>query len=197
MAKPKFDRDLIIEKSKDLFWQYGYNSSSMQDVVQATGLKPGSIYNSFGNKEALYKEALESYTNKNLKQMQQNLENASSIGLGICQFLDDLIRQSEDQNYSACFLIKTQFEITEEEGDLHNSAVSGLERVEEVLRGFLIQEYGEELGHIRATSVMLHMHGIRVYSYRKNAVPRMHLGVREGLPWLPWDDYFASLDTQA
>ncbi|MDC7219471.1 MAG: TetR/AcrR family transcriptional regulator [Spirochaetales bacterium] len=192
MAKQKFEREEIIEKSKELFWNKGYSSSSMQDVIKTTGLKPGSIYNSFGNKEALYSEALENYTCTNMEQMRQRIESAPSIGEGICAVLENLILQSEKEDYSACFLIKTQFEITEKEGPLHDQAVEGLERVEEILSGYLIKEYGEELGAIRATSVMLHMNGIRVYSYRKNALERMRLGVREGTSWLPWDEFYSS-----
>jgi TetR/AcrR family transcriptional regulator, transcriptional repressor for nem operon len=189
MAKAKFEREDIIAKSKEHFWQNGYSSSSMQQIVKATGLKPGSLYNSFGNKETLYGEALENYTSTRLVQMKQKIDKAPSTLLGICAVVEDLILQSIQKDYCSCFLIKTQFEISEKESKLHDQAVSGLELVEELLRDYLVREYGEEIGPIRATSVMLNMNGIRVYSYRKNALDRMRRGVREGLGWLPWDEF--------
>lgn len=195
MAKAKFDRVEIIEKSKKLFWQHGYSHSSMQQVVKATGLKPGSLYNSFGSKEALYREALENYSGHNIALIRKRIESASSIGLGICTVLDNLMAQASQKDYSGCFLIKTQFEITEEESELHKQAVSGLEQVEELLRDYLVKEYGKERGSIRAISVMLHMNGIRVYSYRKNSTGNMRLGVREGLSWLPWEDFYGTGST--
>lgn len=54
MARAQFDRDDVIGKSIKLFWKNGYSASSMQQVVKATGLKPGSIYLAFGNKEGLF-----------------------------------------------------------------------------------------------------------------------------------------------
>lgn len=187
MAKTKFDRAEIIEKSKELFWQHGYSHASMQQVIKTTGLQPGSIYNSFGSKEALYAEALDNYTWNTMRHIKERIETAPSVGIGICRILENLIQQSLDKEYKSCFLIKTQFEIPEHESELHNTAVSGLERVEELLRSYLVREYGEDLGETRASSVMLHMNGIRVYSYRKNGADKMRRALRAGLPWLPWD----------
>jgi AcrR family transcriptional regulator len=189
MAKQKFDREAVIEQSKELFWHQGYNSCSIQDVVKATGLKPGSIYNSFKNKETLYSEALEHYTNNRIKRMRTLIESASTIPEGFCLFLQDLVHQTTQENYHSCFLIKTQFEITIEQSSLHNQAVEGLEKVEKVLREYLSCEYGEDLGKVRATSVMLHMNGIRVYGYREHGEEKMLLALKESLPWLPWNSH--------
>jgi len=187
MAKQKFNRETVIEQSKKLFWDQGYSSCSMQDVVKATGLQPGSLYNSFGNKEELYSEALEHYLQSRIKGLRALLENAPSIPHGLCLFLKDLVRQTAQQSYNSCFLIKTQFEIPSEKSPLHNQAVEGLEKMESVIREYVSKEYGDELGRIRATNVMLYMHGIRVYGYRDQGEQRMLLALREGLPWLPWE----------
>lgn len=187
MAKQKFDREVVIEQSEHLFWHQGYRSCSIQDIVKATGLKPGSIYNSFGNKETLYGEALERYTMTRVELIRNLIDGAPSIPEGFCRFLQDLVSQTAEKDYSSCFLIKTQFEISSGQGSLHNQAVSGLEKVEEVIREYLSREYGDKLGRIRATSVMLHINGIRVYGYRKSGGEKMLLALQEGLSWLPWD----------
>lgn len=54
MARAQFDRNGVIGKTIELFWKNGFNASSIEQVVKKTGLQPGSIYYSFGNKEALY-----------------------------------------------------------------------------------------------------------------------------------------------
>ena len=58
MARAQYDRNEVIDQSIQLFWQNGFSGSSIQQVVKTTGLKPGSIYLAFGNKEALFREAL-------------------------------------------------------------------------------------------------------------------------------------------
>lgn len=56
-----FDKDEIISKVTELFWEKGYNATSMQDLVDATGLNRSSIYNTFGDKYHLFIEALRHY----------------------------------------------------------------------------------------------------------------------------------------
>lgn len=63
-----FDRDEVIRKVTDLFWEKGYNATSMQDLVDVTGLNRSSIYNTFGDKFQLFSESLKFY-----KDYQNNL----------------------------------------------------------------------------------------------------------------------------
>ncbi|MFT5892297.1 MAG: TetR/AcrR family transcriptional repressor of nem operon [Dokdonia sp.] len=56
-----FDRIQVLEKVKHLFWDKGFNGTSMQDLVDVTGLNRSSLYNSFGNKKALYELVLTQY----------------------------------------------------------------------------------------------------------------------------------------
>ena len=56
-----FDRAQVLEKVKHLFWDKGFNGTSMQDLVDVTGLNRSSLYNSFGNKKALYELVLAQY----------------------------------------------------------------------------------------------------------------------------------------
>ena len=56
-----FNREDIIEKATVVFHDKGYNATSMQDLVDATGLNRSSIYNSFVSKLDLYLECLRAY----------------------------------------------------------------------------------------------------------------------------------------
>jgi len=187
MTRAQFDRDDVIDKSIELFWKNGYSASSMKQVVQTTGLKPGSLYLAFGNKEALYREALETYAKKGLAQIQSTLEGAPSVGEGICLILDKYIEASISEHYSSCFLIKTQLELAAEGGELHDFAATKLSEVEALYQHYLEKEFGEAQSRRRATSLMLHIFGMRIYGYQHGAAERIRQGLREGLPWLPWE----------
>lgn len=56
-----FDKDYVIEQAKNIFWLKGFNATSMQDLVDATGLNRSSIYNSFGSKMDLFQLTLKKY----------------------------------------------------------------------------------------------------------------------------------------
>ncbi len=186
MARAQFDRDEVLDKAIDLFWHRGYSAASMQQVVQATGLKPGSIYLAFENKEGLFRESLERYAGKTLARVKEVLEGAPSFGEGICQILESNIKQSCDNDYCSCFLVKTQLELASEGNELHQLASDKLNEIEALFRSYLEKEFGPEVSGQRAVSIMLHIFGMRVYGYQPDSADRMRGGLREGMPWLPW-----------
>ena len=188
MAKAQFDRKDILDKSIQLFWQYGFSGSSMQQVVQATGLKPGSIYHSFGNKETLFREALNRYAQKSFTHIRNVLDSAPSVGVGICTHLEAVIQQSARDNYCSCFLVKTRLELAAEGNELHKFASAKLDEIEELFKSYLDKEFGETTSRQRAVSLMLHIFGLRVYGYQPGSAERMRQGLRAGLPWLPWEE---------
>ena len=186
MARAQFDRNEVIEKAIQLFWQNGFSASSMKQVVKTTGLKPGSIYLGFGNKEADIREALESYARKRMAQIHKVLDSAPSVGEGICTILEGVIEESNRENYCSCFLIKTRLELAAERNELYDFASAKLGEVEAVVESYLKKEYSKKVSERRAASIMLHIFGVRVYGYQQGSADRMREGVREGLPWLPW-----------
>ena len=56
-----FDRTEVLDKIMTLFWKQGFNGTSMQEIVDASGLNRSSLYNSFGDKFKLYLECLKFY----------------------------------------------------------------------------------------------------------------------------------------
>ena len=58
-----FDRDAAVTSAMHLFWEHGFESTSLSQLKAAmgTGLSAPSFYAAFESKEALYKEALERY----------------------------------------------------------------------------------------------------------------------------------------
>jgi len=59
MNKGQYTREMVIEKSAELFNTKGYAGCSMSDIMSATGLKKGGIYNHFANKDEIALEAFE------------------------------------------------------------------------------------------------------------------------------------------
>lgn len=58
----EFERDEAVEAAMHLFWKKGYPSVSASDLAEAMSIRRSSFYNTFGNREAVFREALARYT---------------------------------------------------------------------------------------------------------------------------------------
>jgi len=59
-----FDKDSALEKAMKVFWQNGYPGTSLTDLTNGMGINKSSLYAAFGNKEALFDQAIAFYLNK-------------------------------------------------------------------------------------------------------------------------------------
>lgn len=59
-----FDKEGALEKAMGVFWQNGYPGTSLTDLTNVMGINKSSLYAAFGNKEALFDQAIEFYLNK-------------------------------------------------------------------------------------------------------------------------------------
>ncbi len=62
MARPpKFDRDEALRSAMHLFWDRGFDRTSINDLTEAMGISPPSLYAAFGDKQALFDAAVDLY----------------------------------------------------------------------------------------------------------------------------------------
>jgi TetR/AcrR family transcriptional repressor of nem operon len=62
MARPRsFDPDEALDLACDVFWQKGFQGTSLDDITAATGLNKPSLYAAFGDKNALFLKVLDRY----------------------------------------------------------------------------------------------------------------------------------------
>ena len=62
MGRPRaFDMDQALDQALHVFWEKGYAGTSIADLTEAMGINPPSLYAAFGNKEKLFKKALDRY----------------------------------------------------------------------------------------------------------------------------------------
>jgi AcrR family transcriptional regulator len=69
-----FDRDAALEAAMLLFWDRGYEGTSMADLTQAMGLSPSSSYAAFGDKQALFSLAVKRYMDSRAQYATRALE---------------------------------------------------------------------------------------------------------------------------
>jgi AcrR family transcriptional regulator len=75
----EFDVDEALNVALSLFWQKGYEGTSLEDLTTATGVARPGLYAAFGNKEALFHRALDLYEAKYLGFMRDALDESTSL----------------------------------------------------------------------------------------------------------------------
>ncbi len=90
-----------------LFWRRGYVATSMSDIYAATGLKPGSVYAAFTDKETLFRRAFEQYAGHFRATLPDDLEGLTAIAAWL-----DLQAQLaiDDKDRAGCLIVNTVME---------------------------------------------------------------------------------------
>jgi AcrR family transcriptional regulator len=87
----QFDEQEMIATALDVFWRKGLHDATMQDLASATGVQRGSLYNAYGDKEAIFQRAFDQYAEQLMEACGQALTEGDDIAARLRSFLDLLI----------------------------------------------------------------------------------------------------------
>lgn len=102
--KRTYDRDEVLQRAMNLFWQKGFEGAHLNEIVEITGLNRFSLYKEFQGKEGLFQEALELYLRQSDDYYAQTL-GRDPKGLGNIRDYFEAIEFSS--NYHGCFMVNT------------------------------------------------------------------------------------------
>lgn len=124
----EFDKDEILEKAMNIFWEKGFHGTSLSDLIEATGLHKGSLYNSFGSKEDLYLKALNYYGLRS----HRSFEELEKPLIFLKSFFRRLVEEGvEKSNYNGCFVMNSNLEFGREGSKAQKLSKSLFDRTEE------------------------------------------------------------------
>ena len=106
----QFSREEALEKSMHLFWEKGYNGTSIQNLIDEIGIKPGSFYNTFNDKYSIFLEILNMYGDFVISYSRETLINDRSTVKNINVFFNDMASMP-DFKKKGCLIIKTIVEL--------------------------------------------------------------------------------------
>jgi TetR/AcrR family transcriptional repressor of nem operon len=113
MARPReFEPDDVLDTAMRQFWERGYRATSVDDLVRATGVKPGSLYSAFpGGKHALLMGSLDRYSKLVVPQKLGDLAEPGASVAQIRAYFDGLVRDLlSPEGRQGCLLINSAIE---------------------------------------------------------------------------------------
>ncbi|MEM9341279.1 MAG: TetR/AcrR family transcriptional regulator [Bacteroidota bacterium] len=109
-----FDRDKIMDVVVELFWKKGYNGTSMQDLVDATGLNRSSFYNTFVDKFTLFEASLTHYQQKQ-NQLIPTVNTFKSPKQAITSLFKGISKDIMNGDQKGCLLTNCTTELVKQE----------------------------------------------------------------------------------
>jgi TetR/AcrR family transcriptional repressor of nem operon len=120
MARPReFDEVTALEAAIECFWDRGYEATSVRDLAGKMGISGQSLYNAYGDKRALFAQALEHYLDHSARAMIKELESSLPPKQAIRRFVEEIIARSvSDRERRGCFLINSALEVAPHDSEL-------------------------------------------------------------------------------
>lgn len=147
MPKTKqFNKEKVLEASSVIFHQKGYNGTSIDEILKATGLSRSSLYDSFGDKHNLYLQSLEYYkstTNNGLKEVgKKKLNGLEKIEYVFDEVINHLIKNPHD---NGCLMVNAAAEMSKQCDKTSQVVCNNKEEVEGLFNMWVEEAQSEKI----------------------------------------------------
>lgn len=139
MARPReFEPTEALNRAMYLFWQKGYQETSMEDLVQATGVSRYGFYNTFGDKQDLFAKAITHYSNQVIHGTLSPMEQTTSTVEDIYTYFNNLLISMQEPNaYMGCLIGNTAIQTIELEEQIAKQINSHYTRMQAAFQNAL------------------------------------------------------------
>jgi TetR/AcrR family transcriptional repressor of nem operon len=139
MARPReFDIDITLNRAMEVFWEKGYEATSLDDLCEATGLSRSSLYAAFGSKRRLLLQSVDRYVDRRNPQiaavLAQPLPIRDAFGALARQFIDQI---ESGPGRRGCFLGNCAAELPRSDRAAQARIRRGLESTQATFRDAL------------------------------------------------------------
>lgn len=179
MARSKeFEENEVLDKAMKLFWEQGYEKTSMSDLVEHMGIHRRSIYDTFTDKRTLFFKAMERFGNRTDAKLAAGVKQAKTAKEAL-HFIFDYMSSTEEGEPSGCMFVNSAVEMACRDEDVDAKAIGAFEKVEQLLVELVTwgQENGEFSTQYGAQELAEYLHnaliGIRVMA--RTSVPKEKL----------------------
>ncbi len=145
MARPRsFDRDQVLNRALDAFWERGYEATSVQHLVDAMGISRASLYNAFGSKRELFMDVLRHYEACRMQDIVDCLRDPSTSAPSAIRWVLEQAAQSDAAGGRGCLMTNTATEMCMRDAECAAQVQANFERLTDAFAAALRR--GQEVG---------------------------------------------------
>ncbi|MEU6711171.1 helix-turn-helix domain-containing protein [Nonomuraea sp. NPDC046802] len=168
MARSKeFDPDVALRRALELFWERGYEATSMADLVARLGVARASIYGTFGGKRELYLKALELYVAD--RNVVESLSQPGPALPAVRSFLESYVAEClADELRRGCMVVNTAVEFGARDAAVSRKVAWSWAELETALAAALVRARAQgeipagKDPHALARFLLVLLQGVRV-----------------------------------
>jgi TetR/AcrR family transcriptional repressor of nem operon len=181
----EFNETEALQKAVHLFWEKGYQGTSMEDLTIGLGLSRSSLYDTFGSKKELLMSCLQQYTTQS-RQGIQNIMTLPLKGMEKVQLLVKNVIEAfiTDAQQKGCFVVNIATELANQDVEIHTFTQNNIEIVKNIF--LQIMEMGQKDGSIA------HLHSAEDLAYHlfniyNGLQVSGKMGANQEILWRMWD----------
>jgi TetR/AcrR family transcriptional regulator, transcriptional repressor for nem operon len=106
----EFDENVVLHKAMELFWEQGYEKTSLSDLVEHMGIHRRSLYDTFGDKHTLFLKTIDFYQELIKNKLQVGTLHAETAKQAI-QFIFDLTIEGYEDRPWGCLIVNSATEM--------------------------------------------------------------------------------------
>ncbi|MBC08502.1 TetR/AcrR family transcriptional regulator [Thalassospira sp.] len=139
MPRPRaFDEESVLDNAMNIFWSKGFEATSIQDLVDETGLNRASMYASFGDKKALFLRVLDHYSQKISAQRFADLRNIEDGRAAIEKTFRDTAKTGcAEGRHKGCLMVNSGMELAPHDPETAAIAHQAFRRAEDTFAAAL------------------------------------------------------------
>lgn len=146
----EFDEELLQAKAMSLFWKNGFHNTTLTCLSKETGIKRGSLYNAYSNKETIFLKVFQKYTDRYLIEIGEALQHPV-MKTALRKFFDVAIEKMRVRKTEhGCLTTRIIIETTDEMEDIRASITAYLDLVESEI--FAMFERAKRAGQFSGNS---------------------------------------------
>jgi TetR/AcrR family transcriptional repressor of nem operon len=113
----EFDETEVLDQALELFRARGFKHTSFNDLVRELGVSRQSLYDTYGDKHALYEAALRRYLERGLDGIRRKFDETVPVREAFGSFFEALIAGACANGSPGCFMVNSMVELSPHDAD--------------------------------------------------------------------------------
>lgn len=142
----EFDKTLVLHKAMEVFGHYGYEGTSLQNLLNGLGIARQSLYDTYGTKRDLFITAVKHYVNEKTALVVSYLDRPGSVKQSIADIFHEGVAVLQDElRCKQCFIMHSAIDQVPHDPEIAEFFKQDSARLEQAFYGALVraQQQGE------------------------------------------------------